>query len=61
MQAAATTSSMTGEFCERPIASSAHDSSFSEHVVEVLQQTPGGELVFVGDERRLWELLDNDI
>ncbi|KAJ7751848.1 hypothetical protein B0H14DRAFT_3601961 [Mycena olivaceomarginata] len=31
-----------------------------ERAVEVLQQTPGGELVFVGDEQRLWELLDKD-
>ncbi|KAJ7847587.1 hypothetical protein B0H14DRAFT_3453674 [Mycena olivaceomarginata] len=31
-----------------------------ERAVEVLQQTPGGELVFVGDERRLWEFLDED-
>jgi hypothetical protein len=28
--------------------------------VDVLQETPGGELVFVGDERRLWEFLNKD-
>ncbi|KAJ7809277.1 hypothetical protein B0H14DRAFT_3759971 [Mycena olivaceomarginata] len=31
-----------------------------ERAVEVLQQTPGGELIFVGDEQRLWELLNKD-
>jgi hypothetical protein len=60
MRAAATVSSITGEFCKCPIANSAHNSFFSERTVEVLQQTPSGELVFVGDERRLWELLDKD-
>ncbi|KAJ7775776.1 hypothetical protein B0H14DRAFT_2631812 [Mycena olivaceomarginata] len=31
-----------------------------ERAMEVLQQTPDGELVFVGDKWRLWELLDKD-
>jgi hypothetical protein len=27
--------------------------------VEVLKDTPGGELVFVGDEQNLWRFLDD--
>jgi hypothetical protein len=49
-------------FADRLHLSSAYNSLFfSARAVEVLQETPGGELVFVGDERCLWEFLDKDM
>jgi hypothetical protein len=48
--AAATMSSITSEFCECPLVSSAHNSFFSENAVEVLQQSLSGELAFIGDK-----------
>jgi hypothetical protein len=35
------------------------DTFFRARAVEVLKDTPGGELVFVGDEQNLWRFLDD--
>jgi hypothetical protein len=34
------------------------DLFFSARAVEVLRETPNAELVFIGDEQRLWQFLD---
>ncbi|KAJ7898172.1 hypothetical protein B0H14DRAFT_2557214 [Mycena olivaceomarginata] len=55
------------EACEAPglyaVHAGSHNRVFNDRVraVEVLQETLGGELVFVGNKRRLWEFLDKDI
>jgi hypothetical protein len=35
------------------------DTFFRERAVEVLKDTPGGELVFVGNKQNLWHFLDD--
>jgi hypothetical protein len=53
-----TASSTTGEFFGCSITCLA-ENFLRVRAVEVLRDTPGGELVFVGDEQNLWRFLND--